>query len=179
MSANTSSVQQWIKRVVAAVAILGVGSLVGILALNPRPAEIESAVVVAADEATVRRSLDAYAARYAGIAQHYAARGEALEHSRDAYAARYTGLAEHYAGLGEALRRGRDAYAARYAGMAAFARQHTLSTQPAGRVTDAYAARYTGMAEHYSGMSHSSQRGMDAYAARCTGIAEHCGSTKR
>lgn len=149
MSAKSSSVQRWIKRLVVVVIVLAVGSLVGVLTATPRPAEIEPAPVVAAEEADLRRSIDAYAARY-------------------------TGMAERYAGTLHVSGRATDAYAARCAGLARF---HDASTEAGQRSLKAYAARCTGMAERYAGKIYSSQRAISAYAARCAGLAEHYAST--
>lgn len=149
MSAKSSSVQRWIKRFAVVVIVLAVGSMVGVLTVTPRPAEIESAPVVAAEEASFRRSLDAYAARYTGLAEHYINKNSSRERSINAYAARYTGMAVRYSTSESALQRGRDAYA----------------------------ARYTGLSRHHTDRTRSSQRSMNAYAARCTGIAEHYAAT--
>ncbi|MFO7741799.1 MAG: hypothetical protein R6X31_05730 [Anaerolineae bacterium] len=149
MSAESGRVERWVKRFVVAVIVLAVGSIVGFLVITPRPAEIESAAVLAAEEASLRRSIDAYAARYTGMAENYLAGSHSSLRAMDAYAARYTGIAEHYAASSE-------------------------STQ---RAMDAYAARYTGMAARYTTKSHSSQRAIDAYAARCNGLAEHYAAT--
>lgn len=144
MRARWSSTQGWVKGIAVVIAVLAVGAVIGFLTFDPRSAEIESVAVVSADEVGARRSIDAYAARYAGLAEHYAAGDLRSERSRRAYAARYAGLAQHHASASEAARRS----------------------------IRAYGARYTGIAEHYTGKRHSSQRGMDAYAARCAGMAE-------
>jgi len=118
MSAKSSRAQRWIKRFVVAAIVLAVGSMVGVLATTPRPAEIGPAAVVAADEDTARRSWDAYAARYTGMAAHFSPREDALQRGRDACAARLTGLAEEYAAGSHSSQRAMNAYAARYTGIA-------------------------------------------------------------
>lgn len=147
MSARSRSMNQWVKRVVIAVIILAVGSMVGVLALSPRPAQIESAVV--ADEAAVRRSIGAYAARLTGLADHYSAATTGRQRGVAAYGARYAGMAEHFLGK---------------SGMSP-------------RAIAAYSARCAGAVGSDTGTSLVSQRAIDAYAARCAGIAEHYAST--
>jgi hypothetical protein len=168
MSAKSSSVQRWIKRFVVVVIVLAVGSMVGVLAITPRPAEIESAAVVVAEEASMRRSIDAYAARYTGLAEHYTTASHSSPRGMDAYAARYTGMAAQYSPPEDTLQRSRDAYAARLTGLA---EDHAAKSHSSQRGMNAYAARYTGLAEQYATTGHSSPRGMDAYAARYTGLA--------
>ncbi|MEA3376158.1 MAG: hypothetical protein U9R72_08195 [Chloroflexota bacterium] len=100
MSAESGRVERWVKRFVVAVIVLAVGSMVGILAITPPPAELEPAAVAAADEASMRRTIDAYAARYTGMAENYLAGSHSSLRAMDAYAARCNGLAEHYAATG-------------------------------------------------------------------------------
>jgi hypothetical protein len=171
MSAKSSSVQRWIKGFVVVVIVLAVGSMVGVLAITPRPAEIESAAVVVAEEASMRRSIDAYAARYTGLAEHYATASHSSPRGMDAYAARYTGMAARYSAPEGALQRGMNAYAARCTGMAE--RYAALRGHSSQRGMNAYAARYSGMAAQQAGRNESTQRAIDAYAARCKGLAEH------
>jgi len=170
MRARWSSTQGWVKGIAVVVAVLAVGAVIGFLTFNPRSAEIESAAVVSADEGGRRRSVDAYAARYAGLAEHYAAGDLRSERSRSAYASRYAGMAEHYAGRVASSERAVSALAARYAGLA---QHHASGSEVSRRSIRAYGARCTGIAEHYTGKSHSSRRGMAAYAIRCAGMAEH------
>jgi len=117
MSTHSPVLKRWVTKLVIAITIVAVGSMVGVLAITPRPAETEPAPAAAADEASLRRSTDAYAARYTGLAVHYAG-SEAMRRGMVAYAVRYTGMAEHYAAQTDSSQRAMDAYAARLTGMA-------------------------------------------------------------
>ena len=151
MTTRTSSLKRWLSRLLVALVMLGVVSAVGLLAITPRPAEVESSAVVAAGEAGRSRSNDAYAARYAGLARHYTASLMPAQRAAEAYAARCQGIADHY----------------------------EAPSRSSQRAIDAYAARYDGLAHHYGGAAHSSQRGMDAYAARCAGLGQHYTATAK
>ncbi|MBS3784068.1 MAG: hypothetical protein KGY78_06460, partial [Anaerolineae bacterium] len=93
MSSRPDVLKRWLKRFLIALVILAVGSAVGVLSLTPRTTDTESSAVVVADADAARRGMDAYAARYSGLAQHYASRSDAARRATDAYAARYAGLA--------------------------------------------------------------------------------------
>ncbi len=124
MSPRSSRVQRGVKRVTLAAVVLAVGSIVGVLAITPRPSQIEPSAVVVANESTARRAVDAYAARYTGVARHYAAGTSSVQRAVDTYAARYEAIARHYRNLGHSSQRGMAAYAARCTGLA----QHYAAT---------------------------------------------------
>ena len=149
MTTRASSLKRWVSRLVVALVMLGVVSAVGLLAITPSPAEIESSAVVAAGETGRARSNAAYAARYVGLAQHYTASIMPSQRAADAYAARCQGMADHY----------------------------QVPIHSSQRALDAYAARYDGLAHHCGSAAQSSQRGMDAYAARCAGLGQHYTAT--
>lgn len=112
--------------------VLAVAAIVLVLVflVNPPVHSIESS-------ASVQRGMDAYAARYSGLAEQHLA----MQRGIDAYAARNAGLAEIHAS-----QRSIEAYTARNAGLAAY-----YNTATSQRANDAYAARLTGLAEHYLG----------------------------
>ncbi len=118
MSAKSRSFNRRAKRLLVAVIVLGSASLVGVLAITPRSAELDSPSHALAGEASMRRSVDAYAARYTGLAEYYDAAKNALERGREAYAARLTGQAEQALTKGHSSALGMEAYAARCAGIA-------------------------------------------------------------
>lgn len=124
MSASSRRSQPWIKRVAVVIAVLVVASIVGVFAISPDPSETEPGAVVAGDEASARRSVDAYAGRLTGMADRYLAKTGMSQRAVDAYAARQSGMAEQYLGKIGMSQRAIDAYAARYTGTA----EHYLAT---------------------------------------------------
>lgn len=172
MKGRSSRLNAWIRRVVTAIIVVVVGSMVGVLVTHPRSLESEPSAAVAAGDPAAKRSAEAYAARTSGLAGHYLK----AERATAAYGARYRGMAEHYAMEVSGVQRVIRAYAARETGIA----QHYLgATSASQRGMEAYAARYEELARQYLGRSHSSDRAISAYAARCTGIAEQYGATEK
>lgn len=77
-SAESRSVRRWLERFLVAAIVLAVASAVGVVQLASCPAEVESSGVIPAEHPTgglcgAKRAAGAYAARFAGIAKHYAA----------------------------------------------------------------------------------------------------------
>jgi hypothetical protein len=170
MSGKSAVLKRWLKRLVVAVVILAVGSILGTL-LNPfAPGEIQSAEVVAVKEEAARRGVDASAAPYAALAEQYAAASMSALRSFDARAARYYGkMAEFYAAESASALRGMDAAGARYAGLAEF---YAAESGDLSAAMDASAARYTATAKYCAAQSE----GVEAWAARYTALAESCGA---
>jgi hypothetical protein len=106
--------------------------------------------------AAERRAVEAYAERWTGLAEHYAAREANRQQAASADAARWTALAQHYAEAQASRERSWAAYAARYNGLAA-AYGHPAEAQPTReRAWDAIAAAYAGRAIRLAAESGSS-----------------------
>lgn len=140
MSANSSVVKGWTKRTLIGVPIL-VGLILGVLMIAPRPAETQSAVTVSGDEESLRRGIDASAARWTALGVYYAPDYEAIA---TVNAARWTALAQHF----DAESRGRVADAARWNALGA--RYTAQEKQDLQRGIDASAARYSAIAQYHA-----------------------------
>jgi hypothetical protein len=147
MSAHTFVLEQWSKRLFVVVAVLLVGLVAGLLAINlPRAESLPPAVVVE-NQPSILRGIDASSARYTALADYFGAQSDALQRGIDASSARYTALATHFGAKNVGLQRGIDASAARYTALATY-----IATENDGlqRGIDASAARYTAMAAYYA-----------------------------
>jgi hypothetical protein len=152
MSAEPLVLNRWSTRFLVAMALLAVGLIVGIVVITHLPAVTQSAVVVTGNEASIRRGVDASAARYTAMAADLATKKDAVQRGIDASAARYTALAAYYAAKNDPVQRGIDASAARYTAMAADLAAKSDAIQ---RGIDASTARYTALAEYYGGAAAS------------------------
>ena len=168
MSTNTTVENRWFKGLPVALIILSVGLILSYLVATPLPAIQWS--VPAPESVSTQRGQGAYAARYAAMAQAFAAQEAAstnIQSSREAEAARYNAMAVAYAAKEAAgIQRGWDAYAARYVAMG-----KPFTTVQRG--WDAYTVRYAAMAEANGAKEGAAiQRGWDAYVARYAAMAK-------
>ena len=120
MSAQTFVLEQWSKRFFVVIAVLLVGLVAGLLAINLPRAESLSSAVAVENQSSILRGIDASTARYTALAAHYAAPNDALQRGIDASSARYTALAAHLTAPNAGLQRGIDASSARYTAMAEY-----------------------------------------------------------
>ena len=172
MSTNTTVENRWFKGLPIALIILSVGLILSYLVTTPLPAIQWS--VPAPESVSTQRGQGAYAARYAAMAQAFAAQEAAstnIQSSREAEAARYNAMAVAYAAKEAAgIQRGWVAYTARYAAMG---KPFTTESDGVQRGLEAFSARYAAMAEAYGAKEAAAiQRGWDAYVARYAAMAK-------
>ncbi|MEK7784324.1 MAG: hypothetical protein AAB658_02710 [Chloroflexota bacterium] len=128
---------------VALVVLVGAAFALGRITVsipaNPAVGADQPAPSVSHD---ARQAIDAYAARWDGLAQMYTN----VQRAANADAARWTGLAEAYAKSGDA-QQAMDAYAARWAGLAQLYAEPTAGTiSESQQANVSVAAHYTGLA---------------------------------
>ncbi len=147
MSANS----QVFKRFLVTMMVLAVGLSVGSLLVTPLPAQAQSAAILAENEDSLQRGVDASAARWQARGEAYLA--ARVERAAATGAARYTALAEIY-GISQVD-------SARWQ-----ARGEAYLVERAERAAATGAARYTALAEVYGVSPVSSAASDDASSAR-------------
>jgi CRISPR/Cas system-associated exonuclease Cas4 (RecB family) len=147
MSANS----QVFKRFLVTMMVLAVGLSAGSLLITPLPAQAQPAIVVAENEDSLQRSIDASAARWQARGEAHLA--ERVERASATDAARYTALAEIY-GVNQTS-------SARWQ-----AQGEAYLAERAERAAATGAARYTALAKTYAVSPVSSAAGDDASSAR-------------
>ena len=158
----------------AAIAVLvsaafGLGRITVSVPANPAVGADQPAPSAGHD---ARRAIDAYAARWDGLAQMYTN----VQRAENADAARWTGLAEMYTnvklppGADPNIQRAVNADAARWAGLA----EAYANSGDAHRAMDAYTARWAGLAQLYAEpklTTSESQQANVSVSAHYTGLA--------
>ncbi|MEK7325955.1 MAG: hypothetical protein AAB217_11930 [Chloroflexota bacterium] len=159
---------------VALVVLVGAAFALGRITVsipaNPAVGADQPAPSVSHD---ARQAIDAYAARWDGLAQMYTN----VQRAANADAARWTGLAEMYTnvklppGADPNVQRAANADAARWTGLA----EAYAKSGDAQQAMDAYAARWAGLAQLYAeptaGTISESQQANVSVAAHYTGLA--------
>jgi len=168
MSTTAPSANKWIKRTPITLLILAIIGALSVLVVAPLPITLPS-VSASKPESSVQLGLEADAARYTAMAEHYLGQKASILAGIEADTARYTAMAEYY--TGQSVLAGIEADAARYTAMAKY-----YSEKEAARIErslDADAARYTAMAVFYANWWERLQRSRDADADRYTAMAKY------
>ena len=167
MSTNTKVVNSWTRYLPIFAIALSMGLILSLSKNSVLPTL--HLYAPSTNMSGIQVGIEADAARYTGMAEHYRLQSDAIQRSLTADAERYTGMAEHY--TRNSIQRGLDADAARYTGMAKHYAE--LETAQIQRSLDADANRYTLMAKYYLAWWESIQRSLDADAARYTAMAAY------
>jgi len=168
MSTTVPTTNKWIKRTPITLLVLAIIGTLSLLVIAPLPINLPS-FSASKPESSVQLGLEADAARYTAMAEHFLGQKASIQAGIEADAARYTAMAEYF--TGQSVLAGIEADSARYTAMAKF-----YSEKEAARLErslDADAARYTAMATFYANWWESLQRTHDADAARYTAMAKY------
>ncbi len=168
MSTTAPNTQKWIKRTPIALLVLGLTVTLSLLVIAPFSISLPSGST-SKTASSVQLGLDADAARYTAMAEHYLGQKASILAGINADTARYTAMAEYY--MNQSVLAGIEADAARYTAMAKYYSEK--ETARLERSLDADAARYTAMAIFYANWWERLQRTHDADAARYTAMAKY------
>ena len=174
MSTNTTIANKVTKQYPFVLIFLAIAFVLSYLVIAPAPTISRQVAAVPANGSSFERGMDAYTARYQGMAKAYAAKEASstisAQRSRTAEVARLNGTAKAFAEMEAArFQRSWDAYAARYTAMG---KQYIVSKN-IQRGWNTYAARYQAMADQFAAREAANiQRGWNAYAARYTAMGE-------
>ena len=164
MSTTIPTTNKWIKRTPITLLVVAITVALSFMVLPPLSINLPSV-----SSSGIQFGLEADAARYTAMAEHYLGRRASYLAGIESDTARYTAMAKHF--TGQSVLAGIEADAARYTEMARyFANKEATRLE---RSLDADAARYTAMAIFYSNWWEKLQRTRDADAARYTAMAKH------
>ena len=168
MSTTVPTTNKWIKRTPITLLVVAITVALSLMVLPPFSINLPS---FSSSESTssIQFGLEADAARYTSMAEHYLGQKAGYLAGIESDTARYTAMAKHF--TGQSVLAGIEADAARYTEMARYyANKEAIRLE---RSLDADAARYTAMAIFYSNLWENLQRTRDAEAARYTAMAKY------
>lgn len=144
MSTTAPTANKWIKRTPITLLVTAIIITLSILVIPPLSVNLPS-VSFSGSASSVQLGLEADAARYTAMAEHFLGQKASIQAGLESDAARYTAMAEFY--TGQSILAGLQADADRYTAMAKY-----YTEKEAARIErslNADAARYTAMAKYY------------------------------
>lgn len=168
MSTTVPTTNKWTKRTPITLLILAITVSLSML-LIPQLSINLSSGSFSETASSARLGVEADAARYTAMAEHYLGQKASILAGIEADAARYTAMAEYF--TGQSVLAGIEADAARYTAMAKYINEIEIARL--NRSLNADAARYTSMVVFYTNWRDSLQRSLDADAVRYTEMAEY------
>jgi hypothetical protein len=168
MSTTAPTANKWIKRTPITLLVTAIILTLSIRVIPPLSINFPS-VFLHESSSSAQIGLEADAARYTAMAEHFLGQKASIQAGLESDTARYTAMAEYY--TGQSVLAGIEADAARYTAMAKYYNEKKAARIE--RSLDADAARYTAMAAFYTRWWENLQRTREADAARYTAMAKY------